>query len=148
MADMGFLPMVRRIMDKTPSKGQRMLFSATLDAGVGTLVKQYLHSPVTHEADPATATVTKMEHHVLEVSADDRFDVLLDLASAPGRTILFTRTKYGAKKLTKKLVQSGVDAVELHGNLSQGARTRNLEAFGSGGATTCLLYTSPSPRDS
>nr|WP_239551738.1 DEAD/DEAH box helicase [Brachybacterium muris] len=138
MADMGFLPMVRRILDKTPSKGQRMLFSATLDAGVGTLVKQYLHSPVTHEADPATATVTKMEHHVLEVTEGDRFDVLLDLASAPGRTILFTRTKYGAKKLAKKLVSSGVDAVELHGNLSQGARTRNLEAFGKGGATTLV----------
>lgn len=138
MADMGFLPMVRRIMDKTPPEGQRMLFSATLDAGVGTLVKQYLHSPVTHEADPATATVTKMEHHVLEVDDSDRFDVLLDLASAPGRTILFTRTKYGAKKLAKKLVQSGVDAVELHGNLSQNARTRNLEAFGSGGATTLV----------
>ncbi|UYG17193.1 DEAD/DEAH box helicase [Brachybacterium huguangmaarense] len=138
MADMGFLPMVRRILDKTPQRGQRMLFSATLDEGVGKIVKQYLHSPVTHEADPATSPVGTMTHHVLEVSPDDRFDVLKDLASAPGRTIMFTRTKHGAKKLAKKLVSSGVDAVELHGNLSQGARTRNLDAFEHGSATTMV----------
>ncbi len=138
MADMGFLPMVRRILDKTPQRGQRMLFSATLDEGVGKIVTQYLHSPVTHEADPATSPVGTMTHHVLEVSADDRFDVLKDLASAPGRTIMFTRTKHGAKKLAKKLVSSGVDAVELHGNLSQGARTRNLDAFEHGSATTMV----------
>ncbi|MGP9694656.1 DEAD/DEAH box helicase [Brachybacterium sp. AOP25-B2-12] len=138
MADMGFLPMVRRILDKTPERGQRMLFSATLDEGVGKIVRQFLHDPVKHEADSASSPVGTMTHHVLEVSADDRNDVLLDLAAAPGRTIMFTRTKHGAKKLAKKLVASGVDAVELHGNLSQGARTRNLEAFGGGGATTLV----------
>ncbi|GAB2536085.1 DEAD/DEAH box helicase [Brachybacterium huguangmaarense] len=138
MADMGFLPMVRRILDKTPQRGQRMLFSATLDEGVNKLVTQYLHSPVTHEADPASSPVGTMTHHVLEVTADDRFDVLKDLASAPGRTIMFTRTKHGAKKLAKKLVSEGVDAVELHGNLSQGARTRNLDAFEHGSAATLV----------
>ncbi|MDO5663323.1 MAG: DEAD/DEAH box helicase, partial [Brachybacterium sp.] len=138
MADMGFLPMVRRILDATPKRGQRMLFSATLDEGVGKVVKQYLHSPVTHEADPATNTVTRMEHHVLEVDGAQRFEVLRDLAASPGRTILFTRTKHGAKKLAKKLMGSGVAAVELHGNLSQGARTRNLEAFGNGTAPTLV----------
>ncbi|MCL6423025.1 DEAD/DEAH box helicase [Brachybacterium sp. JHP9] len=138
MADMGFLPMVRRILDKTPQRGQRMLFSATLDAGVNTVVKQYLHNPVTHEADPETSPVGTMEHHILEVTADDRLDVLRDLASAPGKTIMFTRTKHGAKKLARTLVASGIGAVELHGNLSQGARTRNMEAFGSGAANTLV----------
>ncbi|MFC7463297.1 DEAD/DEAH box helicase [Brachybacterium sp. GCM10030252] len=138
MADMGFLPMVRRILDATPKQGQRMLFSATLDAGVNKLVKQFLSSPVTHSADPATSPVGTMEHHVLEVDAATRFDVLRDLAAAPGRTIMFTRTKYGAKNLARKLAARGVDAVDLHGNLSQNARTRNLEAFGSGTNTTLV----------
>ena len=138
MADMGFLPMVRRILEATPRKGQRMLFSATLDSGVNKLVKEFLHDPVTHSADPATSPVGTMEHHVLEVDPTHRFDVLRDLAAAPGRTIMFTRTKYGAKNLARKLSARGVDAVDLHGNLSQNARTRNLEAFGSGTATTMV----------
>ncbi|HEX7351725.1 DEAD/DEAH box helicase [Brachybacterium sp.] len=138
MADMGFLPMVRKILVKTPPKGQRMLFSATLDSGVNKLVKEFLHEPVTHSADPATSPVGTMEHHVLEVHSAARFDVLRDLAAAPGRTIMFTRTKYGAKNLARKLSARGVDAVDLHGNLSQNARTRNLEAFGSGTATTMV----------
>ncbi|MGO1945569.1 MAG: DEAD/DEAH box helicase, partial [Brachybacterium alimentarium] len=138
MADMGFLPMVRKILDKTPPKGQRMLFSATLDSGVNKLVKQFLHEPVTHSADPASSPVGTMEHHVLEVEPAARFDVLRDLAAAPGRTIMFTRTKYGAKNLARKLSARGVDAVDLHGNLSQNARTRNLEAFGTGEATTMV----------
>src|SRR5699024_4973266 len=116
MADMGFLPMVRKILAKTPPKGQRMLFSATLDSGVNKLVKEFLHEPVTHSADPATSPVGTMEHHVLEVSSATRFDVLRDLAAAPGRTIMFTRTKYGAKNLARKLAARGVDAVDRHGD--------------------------------
>lgn len=115
-----------------------MLFSATLDAGVQKVVDRYLTAPVTHSADPASSPVGTMEHHVLEVSQADRFEVLRDLAAAPGRTIMFTRTKYGAKGMARKLNRSGVAAVELHGNLSQGARTRNLEAFESGRATTLV----------
>lgn len=138
MADMGFLPMVRRILDATPRGGQRMLFSATLDDGVQKIVDRYLSSPVTHSADPASSPVGTMEHHVLEVSAEHRFEVLRDLAASPGRTIMFTRTKYGAKNMARKLSRSGVAAVELHGNLSQGARTRNLEAFESGTASTMV----------
>jgi superfamily II DNA/RNA helicase len=138
MADMGFLPMVRRILDKTPGRGQRMLFSATLDEGVGVIVKRYLHSPVTHEADSAHSPVGTMEHHVLRVDTAERPEVLADLAAAPGRTILFTRTKHGAKKLAKQLVGRGIPAVELHGNLSQNARTRNLDAFGSGSVQTLV----------
>ncbi|MCS6711424.1 DEAD/DEAH box helicase [Brachybacterium sp. EF45031] len=138
MSDMGFLPMVRRILDRTPRRGQRMLFSATLDGGVRTVVDRYLHDPVTHSADPATSPVGTMDHHVLEVTPETRFDVIRDLAAAPGRTIVFTRTKYGAKGMTRKLNRSGVAAVELHGNLSQNARVRTMEAFESGAATTLV----------
>lgn len=138
MADMGFLPMVRRILDRTPRVGQRMLFSATLDAGVGVLVSRYLHQPVTHEADSELSPVGTMDHHVLRVAGEERVDVVADITSAPGRTIVFTRTKYGAKKLTKQLIARGVPAVELHGNLGQGARTRNLDAFQSGTVSTLV----------
>ena len=138
MADMGFLPMVRRILDRTGARGQRMLFSATLDEGVGVLVKRYLHQPVIHEADSALSPVGTMDHHVLAVAADERVAVVADLAAAPGRTIVFTRTKHGAKKLARQLVATGVPAVELHGNLGQGARTRNLNAFHSGAVQTLV----------
>lgn len=138
MADMGFLPMVRRILDRTPERGQRMLFSATLDNAVGVLVKRYLHNPVVHEADGAHSPVTAMDHHVLRVDSGDRTSVVADLAAAPGRTIVFTRTKHGAKKLAKQLLAHGVPAVELHGNLGQNARTRNLEAFHSGTVRTLV----------
>ena len=138
MADLGFLPGVRRILDRTPSGSQRLLFSATLDAGVDVLVKRFLHNPVTHQADSAQSPVATMAHHVFHVHKDDRLPVLLDLTAAPGRTVVFTRTKHGAKKLAKQLNASGVPAVELHGNLSQGARTRNLDAFHGGTATTLV----------
>lgn len=138
MADMGFLPNVRRIMRATPERGQRMLFSATLDAGVSTLVKEFLHKPLTHEADSALSPVSAMEHHVLRVSADDRTDVIASLAAAPGNSIIFTRTKYGAKKLTKQLLKAGIPTVDLHGNLSQNARTRHMDAFHSGRVQTLV----------
>ncbi|HMR50814.1 MAG TPA: DEAD/DEAH box helicase [Arachnia sp.] len=138
MADMGFLPNVRRILQATPMSGQRMLFSATLDAGVSTLVKQFLTDPVTHEADSAHSPVSTMSHHVLRVTTDDRTQVVAELAAAPGNTIVFTRTKHGAKKLAKQLIGLGVPAVDLHGNLSQNARTRNLDAFHSGRVRTLV----------
>jgi superfamily II DNA/RNA helicase len=138
MADLGFLPAVRRILEATPVNTQRLLFSATLDAGVDVLVKRFMKSPVTHSVDSANSPVAKMTHHVLHVQADSRLPVLVDLTAAPGRTLVFTRTKYGAKSLTKKLIAQGVPAVELHGNLSQGARTRNLEAFSDGSAKTLV----------
>ena len=138
MADMGFLPMVRRILDATPRGGQRMLFSATLDEGIGVIAKKYLHSPVVHEADSAQSPVATMEHHVLRVPNEQKTAVVADLAAAPGRTIIFTRTKHGAKKLAKQLIGRGVPAVELHGNLSQNARTRNMDAFHSGTVETLV----------
>jgi len=138
MSDMGFLPSVRRILDATPRGSQRLLFSATLDNAVDVLVRTYLHDPVVHQADSPQSPVATMDHHVLTVSAAARADVIADLAAAPGRTILFTRTKHGAKKLTKQLVARGIPAVELHGNLAQNARTRNLDAFGSGRVETLV----------
>jgi superfamily II DNA/RNA helicase len=138
MADLGFLPAVRRILDQTPANGQRMLFSATLDRAIDVLVKRYLQSPAVHEADSAQSPVSTMDHHVLHVAREHRVPVLVDLASAPGRTVVFTRTKHGAKALARQLNRSGVPTVDLHGNLSQGARTRNMEAFHSGRATTLV----------
>ncbi len=138
MADLGFLPVVKKLLDQTPRRGQRMLFSATLDNGIDILVRTYLHQPRTHSVDSEQSPVSTMEHHVLHVRLEDRLPVIVDLAQAPGRTMIFTRTKHGAKKLAKQLVTSGVPAVELHGNLAQNARTRNLAAFGDGTATALV----------
>jgi superfamily II DNA/RNA helicase len=138
MADLGFLPAVRRLLSKTPKGTQRLLFSATLDNGIDVLVKQFLSRPVTHEADSVQAPVGTMSHHVLHVERDQRLPILVDLTSAPGRTVVFTRTKHGAKALARQLNRSGVPAVELHGNLSQNARTRNLDAFHEGRATALV----------
>ncbi|MXG91265.1 DEAD/DEAH box helicase [Nocardioides flavescens] len=138
MADLGFLPAVRRLLDATPRGGQRLLFSATLDNGIDVLVRRFLQDPATHQADSAQSPVAAMDHHVLHLAREQRVPVLVDLASAPGRTVVFTRTKYGAKALARQLNRHGVPAVELHGNLSQGARTRNMDAFHSGRATTLV----------
>ena len=132
MADLGFLPGVKRIMDKTPEDGQRMLFSATLDNGIDVLVRRYLTNPVTHSVDSEQSPVGTMDHHVFHVTAADRLPVLVDLTSAPGRT------KYRAKTLTKQLISSGVPAVEMHGNLSQNVRVRNLAAFSEGRAVALV----------
>ncbi|PFG46961.1 superfamily II DNA/RNA helicase [Amycolatopsis sulphurea] len=138
MADLGFLPEVRRILAATPERGQRLLFSATLDGGIDVLVKQFLHDPVLHSVDSAQSPVATMTHHVLHLEETHRLPVLVDLTAAPGRTLVFTRTKHRAKALTRKLVAQGVPAVELHGNLGQNARTRNLTAFSSGTARTLV----------
>ncbi|MBR7835213.1 DEAD/DEAH box helicase [Actinospica durhamensis] len=138
MADLGFLPMVKRILDATPARGQRLLFSATLDNGIDVLVRRYLDKPVTHSVDSALSEVPKMSHHVLHVESEDRLAVLVELVSAPGRTIVFTRTKHGAKKLARQLLAARIPAVDLHGNLTQGARTRNLAAFTAGQATALV----------
>ncbi|HEY5555316.1 MAG TPA: DEAD/DEAH box helicase [Cellulomonas sp.] len=133
MADLGFLPGVKRLMDKTPKRGQRMLFSATLDNGVDQIVHRYLVDPLTHSVDTAESPVAKMTHHVLSVAdIETKRAVVEELASGTGRRLLFTRTKHQAKKLAKQLTAAGIPAVDLHGNLSQPARERNLEAFSSG----------------
>ncbi|WP_144629393.1 DEAD/DEAH box helicase [Arthrobacter woluwensis] len=133
MADLGFLPVVRRILDATPAGGQRLLFSATLDNGVDKLVSRYMQKPVTHSVDAPKAAVTTMEHHVFLAKDKDAKKLLInDLASGAGKRVLFTRTKHAAKKLAKVLTANGIPAVDLHGNLSQNARDRNLAEFSSG----------------
>jgi superfamily II DNA/RNA helicase len=145
MADLGFLPGVKRLLDRTPKVGQRLLFSATLDNGVDVLIKRYLTSPTTHSVDPAVAPVSTMTHHVFRVDAADKGQIVQELASGLGRTVMFTRTKHQAKKLAKQLTAAGVPAVDLHGNLSQNARERNLEAF-SNGETRVLCATDIAAR--
>jgi superfamily II DNA/RNA helicase len=132
MADLGFLPPVRRLLDQTAPGGQRMLFSATLDNGVDVLVRRYLDSPLVHSVDTATAAPPAMSHHVLHVSREHKSEVVRELASGTGRSLLFTRTKHLARRLAKQLTAAGIPAVDLHGDLSQKARERNLAAFASG----------------
>ncbi|MBT8160640.1 MULTISPECIES: DEAD/DEAH box helicase [Arthrobacter] len=133
MADLGFLPVVKKLMDMTPAKGQRLLFSATLDNGVDKLVNRYLSNPLTHSVDDPQAAVTTMEHHVLVVNDQTvKKQLIVELASGAGRRVLFMRTKHHARKLAKTLTDCGIPAVDLHGNLSQNARDRNLAEFSSG----------------
>ncbi|MHA7304459.1 DEAD/DEAH box helicase [Arthrobacter sp. TMN-49] len=134
MADLGFLPVVKRLLDTTPTQGQRMLFSATLDNGVDKIVQRYLSNQLTHSVDEPVATVSTMEHHVLVVGDQTiKKQVIVELASGAGRRILFMRTKHHARKLAKTLTDAGIPAVDLHGNLSQNARDRNLAEFSTGG---------------
>ena len=135
MADLGFLPGVTRILAATPATGQRMLFSATLDNGVDKLVNRFLHNHVLHSVDEANSPVSEMSHHVFHVAGNDaKKELVHRLASGTGRRILFTRTKHQARKLARQLTEAGVPSVDLHGNLSQPARDRNLAAFSAGTA--------------
>ncbi|MCT1446898.1 DEAD/DEAH box helicase [Brevibacterium casei] len=133
MADMGFLPGVTRLLAKTPVKGQRMFFSATLDNDVDKLVRRFLHNQVLHSVDDPTSHVDAMTHHLFEVTPEDKSELVHRLASGSGRRILFTRTKHRAKRLARLLTKQGIPAVDMHGNLSQSARERNLAAFAEGG---------------
>ncbi len=130
MADVGFLPMVNRLLAATPAEGQRLLFSATLADGVDVLVRRFLHDPVTHSVSAGAAP--DVDHHVVVIDSADRIKVLVGLVG-DGRGVVFTRTKHRARQLTRTLNASGLSAVELHGNLSQNARTANLRAFSTGG---------------
>nr|WP_093783185.1 DEAD/DEAH box helicase [Actinacidiphila guanduensis] len=132
MADMGFLPEVTEILDLIPAGGQRLLFSATLENEIDTLVKRYLVEPVTHEVDAAQGAVTTMSHHVLVVKPKDKAPVTAAIAARKGRTIIFVRTQMGADRVAEQLIETGVRADALHGGMTQGARTRTLEDFKSG----------------
>lgn len=135
MADLGFLPVVTRILSATPTSGQRLLFSATLDNGVDKLVSRFLQNEILHSVDEANSPVAAMTHHVFTMTdTDSKKDVVTALASGKGRRILFMRTKHHAKKLARQLTADGIPAVDLHGNLSQPQRDRNLAAFSAGTA--------------
>ena len=132
MCDMGFLPDVRTLLDMTPAGGQRLLFSATLDGDVDTIVRDYLKDPVTHSTDEAQAAVTTMEHHLLVIEPNHKQSLTAELASRDGRTLVFVRTKLGADRVAGQLRDRGVMAAALHGGLTQGARNRTLGQFKDG----------------
>ena len=131
MADLGFLPIVSRLLAATPPEGQRMLFSATLDSAVDVLVRRFLANPATHAVDPAAAP-TALVHHLLTVTPAERAAVVAILASGKKRSLIFTRTKHGAQKLARQLAAAHIPTVDLHGNLAQSVRERNLASFASG----------------
>ncbi|MFF2012584.1 DEAD/DEAH box helicase [Streptomyces sp. NPDC058195] len=132
MSDLGFLPEVTELLDQIPAGGQRMLFSATMENEIGTLVKRYLNNPVSHEVDSAQGNVTTMTHHVLVVKPKDKAPVTSAIAARKGRTIIFVRTQLGADRIAEQLVEAGVKADALHGGMTQGARTRVLADFKDG----------------
>ncbi|MDX3160117.1 DEAD/DEAH box helicase, partial [Streptomyces scabiei] len=132
MSDLGFLPEVTELLDQVPAGGQRMLFSATMENEISTLVKRYLSNPVTHEVDSAQGNVTTMSHHILIVKPKDKAPVTAAIASRKGRTIIFVRTQLGADRIAEQLRDSGVKADALHGGMTQGARTRTLADFKDG----------------
>ncbi|MFJ5708817.1 DEAD/DEAH box helicase [Streptomyces sp. NPDC093105] len=132
MADLGFLPEVTELLDQVPAGGQRLLFSATLENEIDSLVKRYLVNPVTHEVDPSAGAVTTMTHHVLVVKPKDKAPVTAAIAARKGRTIIFVRTQLGADRVAEQLRESGVKADALHGGMTQGARTRTLADFKDG----------------
>ncbi|WP_241845217.1 DEAD/DEAH box helicase, partial [Streptomyces silvensis] len=132
MSDLGFLPEVTELLDQVPAGGQRMLFSATMENEISTLVKRYLHNPVTHEVDSAQGNVTTMTHHILIVKPRDKAPVTAAIAARKGRTIIFVRTQLGADRIAEQLRDAGVKADALHGGMTQGARTRTLADFKDG----------------
>ncbi|MBC2906580.1 DEAD/DEAH box helicase [Streptomyces cupreus] len=132
MSDLGFLPEVTELLDQVPSGGQRMLFSATMENEIKTLVDRYLSEPVLHEVDAAQGAVTTMSHHILIVKPKDKAPVTAAIASRKGRTIIFVRTQLGADRVAEQLRDAGVKADALHGGMTQGARTRTLADFKDG----------------
>lgn len=132
MAEMGFLEAITEILDLVPEGGQRLLFSATLDRGIDTVVAKYLVDPVTHSTDDGTASVTTMEHHALLIEPRDKKLVTAEVANRDGRTVVFVRTKMGADRVAAELREQGVMAAALHGGLNQGQRNRVLSAFKDG----------------
>ena len=123
------------ILGQTPEGGQRLLLSATLDGDVDRLVRKHLRSPQLHELDANEGSVTTMDHHVMVVGGyRDKVSAATRLVEANARSIVFTRTREGATELAAAMTQAGIEAVDLHGNLSQRVRERNLHKFSSGKA--------------
>ena len=145
MADMGFMPQVEWILRRTEKKHQTLLFSATLDGMVGALISRYQTDPVTHEVASRDVTVAEMEHRFLAVHEMDRVRVAARIVEASNRTIIFSRTKWGADKLTDKLLGENVKAAAIHGDLRQAQREKALSDFQSG-RVKCLVATDVAAR--
>jgi superfamily II DNA/RNA helicase len=132
MADLGFLPAVRQILDATPSGIQRLLLSATLDGGVDKLVRDYLTEPAFHAVAQTADAATAMDHKVFTLRGEDKVAVASEIAVRPARTLFFVRAKHGADRLAKQLSRAGAEAAAIHGNLNQNQRQRALDAFAAG----------------
>jgi superfamily II DNA/RNA helicase len=145
MADLGFLPVVTRLLEQTRPGGQRLLFSATLDRGVAGLVRTFLTDPALHAVAPSAAPVESMDHQVFRLDNDHKLQVAAEVAGRPGRTLFFVRTKHGADRLVTQLGRHGVDAVAIHGDRGQGARQRALADFADG-RTRVLVATDVAAR--
>jgi superfamily II DNA/RNA helicase len=138
MADLGFLPAVRELLDLTQPGGQRLLFSATLDGDVATLVEAYLHDPDVHALSASIVPVANASHYLFRISREAKSDVVAQIAARHGRTILFVRTKHGADRLANNLARAGVSAAALHGGRTQAQRTRALNSFRDGRVNTLV----------
>ena len=138
MADMGFLPAVRRILDQTSSNRQTLLYSATLDGDVAVLIREYQSDPTHHETGTVKSETVDARHHFWLVQHHDRVQHTADLIDEMGKTIVFTRTRHGADRLARQLDKAGIDAVAMHGGRSQNQRNRALEAFSSGRAQALI----------
>lgn len=138
LCDLGFYKPIDKLLSMTPANGQRLLLSATLDGDVNRLVKKHLPKHVLHELDPTEGQPATMEHHVLVTAGTDKVATAKALLSANPRTIVFTRTRRGASNLARQLTKNGIEAVDLHGDLSQRVRERNLKSFSSGQASVVV----------
>jgi len=139
MADMGFLPQVKKLLALTPDNAQRLLFSATLDGDVNKLVSRFMHDPVTHSTAPVQASVDTMKHYVFVVGErEDRNKVVLRIAAREGKTIMFMRTKHGVDRQAKKLRRAGIPAMGLHGDKGQNTRSTTLQGFADGSVSVLV----------
>ncbi|MFV1961848.1 MAG: DEAD/DEAH box helicase [Acidimicrobiia bacterium] len=138
MADMGFLPAVRRILDQTSSNRQTLLYSATLDGDVAVLIREYQNNPARHETGTVDTETIDARHHFWLVQHHDRIQHTADLVDEMGKTIVFTRTRHGADRLARQLDKAGIGAVAMHGGRSQNQRSRALKAFSSGRAQALI----------
>src|SRR5512142_1131692 len=140
MLDMGFLPALKRILSALPKQRQTLLFSATFAGPIKALAMQFMHNPREVSVTPANSVATTVTHHVHQVDAAKKRDLLLHVLSQDSRrqTLVFGRTKHGADKLVRHLEQSGIKAAAIHGNKSQNARTRALSDFKTGRITVLV----------
>ena len=134
MADMGFLPDVRRLLDLTPSDRQTLLFSATLDKDVAALTRDYQADPVRHEVGPETPDIRRLQHHFWSVDRSERVGLAVNLIRRTGKTVVFTRTRHGADRAAKQLGREGLEAAVIHGARTQSQRDRALAHFTEGEA--------------
>ena len=132
MADMGFMPQVEWILRQVEADHQTLLFSATLDGMVSGLISRYQDDPAMHEVDSREVTVSEMQHRFIAVHEMDQVKVAAAIINSSNKTIVFTKTRWGADKLASKLLKENVDAAAIHGDLRQSQREKALKDFTKG----------------